>query len=63
MFLDLGIRTMGIFRWPLILTAFALAAGTFVNLVCRAINLLRVGNFALVTMMVIFFDRGRIWRW
>lgn len=53
-FLDLGVHTMGIFRWPLILTAFALAGGTFVNVVCRAINLIRVGNFALVTMMVIF---------
>ena len=53
-FLDLGVRTMGIFRWPLLLTAVALAGGTFVNLVCRAINLIRIGNYALVTMMVLF---------
>jgi 4-amino-4-deoxy-L-arabinose transferase-like glycosyltransferase len=53
-FLDLGVRTMGVFRWPLLLAAVALAGGTFVNLVCRAINLIRIGNYTLVTMMVFF---------
>ena len=53
-FLDLGERTMGIFRWPLFLTALAFAGGTFVNLFCRSVNLLRAGNYALVTMMVLF---------
>jgi 4-amino-4-deoxy-L-arabinose transferase-like glycosyltransferase len=52
--LDLSARTMSAFRTPLLLTAVALFLGTFVNLICRFVNLLRVGNYALVTMMVIF---------
>jgi 4-amino-4-deoxy-L-arabinose transferase-like glycosyltransferase len=49
-FLDLGLRTMGIFRAPLAMVAFALFFGTLVNLVFRG----RVGNFALAAMMVVF---------
>ena len=53
-FLDLSQRAMGAFRWPLLLTAFALLIGTFINLLMRSINMIRAGNYALVTMMVIF---------
>jgi 4-amino-4-deoxy-L-arabinose transferase-like glycosyltransferase len=52
--LDLSTRTMGAFRVPLMMTAIALGAGTLINLICRFINLIRVGNYALVTMMVVF---------
>jgi 4-amino-4-deoxy-L-arabinose transferase-like glycosyltransferase len=52
--LDLSTRTMGAFRWPLALTAMALVGGTLVNLAARFLNMIRIGNFALVTMMVIF---------
>ena len=53
-FLDLSTRTMGAFRLPLLLTAIALILGTFINLVMRSINMMRVGNYALVAMMVTF---------
>jgi 4-amino-4-deoxy-L-arabinose transferase-like glycosyltransferase len=53
-FLDLGTRTMGVFRLPLLLTAIALAAGTLANVVLRSVNLVRIGNYALVVMMVVF---------
>ena len=53
-FLDLSTRAMGAFRLPLILTAVALAAGTFANMILRSINLIRIGNYALVAMMVVF---------
>jgi 4-amino-4-deoxy-L-arabinose transferase-like glycosyltransferase len=53
-FLDLSGRTMGIFRFPLILTAIALALGTFANMILRSVNMVRMGNYALVGMMVIF---------
>ncbi len=45
---------MGAFRVPLILTAIALAAGTLANMILRFINLIRMGNYALVAMMVVF---------
>ncbi len=45
---------MGAFRLPLILTAVALAAGTLANLILRSINMIRIGNYALVAMMVVF---------
>jgi 4-amino-4-deoxy-L-arabinose transferase-like glycosyltransferase len=53
-FLDLSTRAMGAFRLPLILTAVALAAGTFANMILRSINLIRIGNYALAAMMVVF---------
>jgi hypothetical protein len=53
-FLDLSTQAMGAFRLPLILVAVALAAGTFANMVLRSINMIRIGNYALVTMMVVF---------
>jgi 4-amino-4-deoxy-L-arabinose transferase-like glycosyltransferase len=53
-FLDLGTRTMGIFRLPLMLTAIALAAGTLANLILRSVNLVRLANYALVAMMIVF---------
>jgi hypothetical protein len=53
-FLDLSTRAMGAFRLPLVLTAVALAAGTFANMILRSINLIRIGNFALAAMMVVF---------
>ncbi len=52
--LDLSGRTMGAFRTPLLMTALALLAGTSANLVLRCKNMARLGNYALVTMMVIF---------
>jgi 4-amino-4-deoxy-L-arabinose transferase-like glycosyltransferase len=53
-FLDLSTRTMGVFRLPLLLTSLALLLGTGANLVLRSINMMRIGNYALVTMMVVF---------
>jgi 4-amino-4-deoxy-L-arabinose transferase-like glycosyltransferase len=53
-FLDLSTRAMGAFRLPLILVAVAFAAGTFANMILRSISMIRIGNYALVTMMVIF---------
>lgn len=52
-FFDLSLRSMGAFRPELILTAMALAAGTFANMILRSINLIRLGNYALVAMMVV----------
>ncbi len=52
-FLDLSVRSMGAFRVPLILTAIALPVGTFANMIFRSINLIRLGNYALVAMMVV----------
>ena len=52
-FLDLSLRSMGAFRPELILTAIALAAGTFANMILRFVNLIRMGNYALVAMMVV----------
>jgi 4-amino-4-deoxy-L-arabinose transferase-like glycosyltransferase len=52
-FLDLSVRSMGAFRVPLILTAIALPVGTFANVIFRSINLIRLGNYALVAMMVV----------
>jgi 4-amino-4-deoxy-L-arabinose transferase-like glycosyltransferase len=52
-FLDLSARSMGAFRVPLILTAIALPAGTFANMILRSINLIRIGNYALAAMMVV----------
>jgi 4-amino-4-deoxy-L-arabinose transferase-like glycosyltransferase len=51
--LDLSVRSMGAFRVPLILTAIALPVGTFANMIFRSINLIRLGNYALVAMMVV----------
>jgi len=45
---------MGAFRVPLILVAVALVLGTFANMVMRAVNMIRLGNYALVAMMVVF---------
>ena len=53
-FLDLSTRAMGAFRLPLVLTSLALLLGTGANLVLRSINMMRIGNYALVTMMVVF---------
>jgi hypothetical protein len=53
-FLDLSTRTMSVFRLPLILTAIALVAGTLANLILRFNNRVRMGNYALVAMMVVF---------
>ena len=52
-FLDLSVRSMGAFRVPLILTAIALPVGTFANMIFRSINLIRLGNYTLVAMMVV----------
>jgi 4-amino-4-deoxy-L-arabinose transferase-like glycosyltransferase len=52
-FLDLSTRSMGAFRLPLMLTALALVTGTFANMVLRSINMIRIGNYALVSMMVV----------
>ncbi len=56
-FLDLSTRTMSAFRLPLILTAIALAAGTLANLILRFINMIRIGNYALVRHDGCFPDR------
>jgi 4-amino-4-deoxy-L-arabinose transferase-like glycosyltransferase len=53
-FLDLSTRAMGAFRLPLILTAIALATGTLANLILRFIDKVRVANYALAAMMVVF---------
>jgi 4-amino-4-deoxy-L-arabinose transferase-like glycosyltransferase len=53
-FLDLGTRTMGAFRLPLVLTAIAVGLGTLANVILRSVNLVRMGNYALVAMMVVF---------
>jgi 4-amino-4-deoxy-L-arabinose transferase-like glycosyltransferase len=53
-FLDLSARTMGVFRLPLLLTAIAVVGGTMANLILRCRGRARMGNYALVTMMVVF---------
>jgi 4-amino-4-deoxy-L-arabinose transferase-like glycosyltransferase len=53
-FLDLSARAMGAFRVPLMLTAIALAGGTMANVILRFMNKSRMGNYALVAMMVVF---------
>jgi hypothetical protein len=53
-FLDLSTRAMSAFRLPLILTAIALVVGTLANLILRFSNRVRMANFALVAMMVVF---------
>ena len=59
-FLDLSGRTMGAFRLPLGMTAFAFVAGTLANLVLRYKNMARMGNYAFVTMMVLFLSAAHI---
>ena len=59
-FLDLSERTMSAFRVPLGMTAFALVAGPLANLILRHKNMARMGNYALVTMMVIFLIAAHI---
>jgi 4-amino-4-deoxy-L-arabinose transferase-like glycosyltransferase len=53
-FLDLSARTMGVFRAPLILVALALFGGTLANLIFRFVNMIRIGNYALAAMMLVF---------
>jgi 4-amino-4-deoxy-L-arabinose transferase-like glycosyltransferase len=53
-FLDLSTRAMSAFRLPLILTAIALVGGTLANLILRFNNRVRMGNYALFAMMVVF---------
>jgi 4-amino-4-deoxy-L-arabinose transferase-like glycosyltransferase len=53
-FLDLSTRAMSAFRLPLILTAIALVVGTLANLILRFNNRVRMANYALVAMMVLF---------
>ena len=53
-FLDLSTRAMSAFRLPLILTAIALVVGTLANLILRFTNRVRMANYALVAMMVVF---------
>jgi 4-amino-4-deoxy-L-arabinose transferase-like glycosyltransferase len=53
-FLDLGVRTMGIFRIPLAMVALALFSGTLANLVFRRRGKARFANYALAAMMVVF---------
>ena len=53
-FLDLRTRAMSAFRVPLILTSIALIAGTLANLILRFVNRVRMGNYALFAMMIVF---------
>jgi hypothetical protein len=53
-FLDLSTRAMSAFRLPLILTAIALVAGTLANLILRFASMVRLGNYVLFAMMVVF---------
>jgi 4-amino-4-deoxy-L-arabinose transferase-like glycosyltransferase len=53
-FLDLTTRSLSAFRPPLILTAIALLAGPLANLILRFSNRIRMANYALVAMMVVF---------
>jgi 4-amino-4-deoxy-L-arabinose transferase-like glycosyltransferase len=53
-FLDLTTRALSAFRSPLILTAIALLAGPLANLILRFSNRIRMANYALVAMMVVF---------
>jgi 4-amino-4-deoxy-L-arabinose transferase-like glycosyltransferase len=53
-FLDLSTRAMSAFRLPLILTAIALVLGTLANLILRFTNRVRMGNYTLAAMMLVF---------
>ena len=53
-FLDLSTRAMSAFRIPLILTAIALVVGTLANLILRFVDRVRMGNYALFAMTVVF---------
>jgi 4-amino-4-deoxy-L-arabinose transferase-like glycosyltransferase len=53
-FLDLTTRAMSAFRLPLILTAITLLAGPLVNLILRFMNMIRMANYALVAMTLVF---------
>jgi len=53
-FLDLTTPALGAFRPPLILTAIALLAGPLANLILRFMNMIRMANYALVAMMLVF---------
>jgi 4-amino-4-deoxy-L-arabinose transferase-like glycosyltransferase len=53
-FLDLRTRAMSAFRMPLILTALALVGGTVANLILRFVDRVRLGNYSLFAMMVVF---------
>jgi hypothetical protein len=53
-FLDLTTRALSAFRPSLILTAIALLAGPLANLILRFSNRIRMANYALVAMMVVF---------
>ncbi len=53
-FLDLRTRAMSAFRVPLILTSIALIAGTLANLILRFVDRVRMGNYALFAMMIVF---------
>jgi 4-amino-4-deoxy-L-arabinose transferase-like glycosyltransferase len=53
-FLDLSTRAMSAFRVPLIVTSIALMAGTLANLILRFFGRVRMGNYALFAMMVVF---------
>ena len=53
-FLDLSTRAMSAFRVPLILTSIALVVGTLANVILRFVDRVRMGNYALFAMMVVF---------
>ncbi len=53
-FLDLTTRAMSAFRLPLMLTAIALLAGPLGNLILRQFHSVRMANYALAAMMVVF---------
>jgi hypothetical protein len=59
-FLDLTTRALSAFRLPLILTAIALVAGPLANLILRFINRIRMANYALVAMMVVFLAAAHL---
>jgi 4-amino-4-deoxy-L-arabinose transferase-like glycosyltransferase len=59
-FLDLSTRALGAFRLPLMLSASALAAGTLANMVLRSVNMVRMANYSLAAMMVVFLVAAHI---
>jgi 4-amino-4-deoxy-L-arabinose transferase-like glycosyltransferase len=59
-FLDLSLRAMSAFRLPLVLTAITLTVGTLANLILRFQNQVRMGNYALFAMMVVFLIAAHI---
>jgi 4-amino-4-deoxy-L-arabinose transferase-like glycosyltransferase len=59
-FLDLTTRSLSAFRPPLILTAIALLAGPLANLILRFSNRIRMANYALVVMMVVFLVAAQL---